>query len=190
MKRIRENISQEEHKKILTFLNGDITIRPNTKQNLLVTFTLLYYTGVRVNELTQLKIKDLKEIIKKQELIIETHKTKKERKLFFSKEAIRDIKKLFDYSIEDDNSFIIRSKGNTEKAPHELTFINTVNKFIQKALNSNRYSSHSYRAGLITDMSKSINIKFISQYIGHSDVKTTMRYTKATDSDLKECIIR
>jgi integrase/recombinase XerD len=190
MKKIRENITQVEHKKILTFLNGDTTIRANTKQNLLVTFTLLYYTGVRVNELTQLKIKDLKEIIKTKELIIKTHKTKRERKLFFSKDAIKDIGKLFDYLLEDNESYIIRSKGNVSKSPHELTFINTVNKFIQKALNSNRYSSHSYRAGLITDMSKSINTKFISQYIGHSDIKTTMKYIKATDSDLKECIIR
>ena len=104
--------------------------------------------------------------------------------------AIKDIGKLFDYLLEDNESYIIRSKGNVSKSPHELTFNNTVNKFIQKALNSNRYSSHSYRAGLITDMSKSINTKFISQYIGHSDIKTTMKYIKATDSDLKECIIR
>jgi integrase/recombinase XerD len=95
-----------------------------------------------------------------------------------------------DYSIEEDESFIIRSKGKLDKTPHNLTYINTVNKFIQKALNSNRYSSHSYRGGLITDMSKSINIKFVSQFIGHSDVKTTLRYAKATNADLKQCLIR
>lgn len=191
-KRIRENIREKEHENILAQLEGskDKHIRPNTKQNLRVIFTLLYYTGCRVNELTQLTIKDLKEIIKNKELIIETFKTRKERKLFFSDKAIKDIKNLFDYEKEEENSLIIRSKGNTSKSPHSLTLINTVNKFIQKALNSNRYTSHSYRSGLITDMSRTINTKFISKFIGHSDIKTTMRYIRPTDEDLKNCNIR
>ena len=43
----------------------------------------------------QLKVKDINTIFEKEELIIITHKTRKERKLFFSKEAIKQIKKHF-----------------------------------------------------------------------------------------------
>lgn len=39
-------------------------------------------------------------------------------------------------------------------------------------------------------MSKSINPKFIKKFIGHSDIKTTMRYILPTDVDLKKCLIR
>ncbi len=39
-------------------------------------------------------------------------------------------------------------------------------------------------------MSKSINQKFIKEFIGHSDIKTTMRYIRPTDEDLKKCLIR
>lgn len=64
----------------------------------------------------------------------------------------------------DDNSkdedFIITTKGSTLKTPSSSTFIAKVNSFIQEIL-GHRYSSHSFRAGIITDMSKSINPKFI-----------------------------
>lgn len=39
-------------------------------------------------------------------------------------------------------------------------------------------------------MSKSINLKFIKEFIGHSDIKTTMRYIRPTDEDLKKCLIK
>lgn len=39
-------------------------------------------------------------------------------------------------------------------------------------------------------MSKSINSKFIKKFIGHSDIKTAMRYIRPTDVDLKKCLIR
>jgi integrase/recombinase XerD len=44
---------------------------------------------LRINEVKQLKVKDINIIFEKEELIIVTHKTRKERKLFFSKEAIK-----------------------------------------------------------------------------------------------------
>ena len=53
-----------------------------------------------------------------------------------------------------------------------------------------RYFSHSFIVGIIRNMSKSINQKFIKEFIGHSDIKTTMRYIRPTDEDLKKCLIR
>jgi integrase len=38
--------------------------------------------------------------------------------------------------------------------------------------------------------SRSINTKIISKFIGHSDVKTTMRYINPTDEDLQRAMIR
>ena len=53
------------------------------------------------------------------------------------------------------------------------------------------YTSHSFRQGLISEMgAKGINAKIISKFIGHSDVKTTMRYINPTDDDLKNAIVR
>ena len=188
--KIRENITEVEYQKLLIYLNGKENLTTNTKNNLKRTFILLFYTGMRINEVKQLRVKDIVTIIKKEELIIVTHKTRKERKLFFSNEAIKQIKKHFILSYDaNDNDYIITVKGNPLKTPSSATYISSVNRFIQEVL-GNRYSSHSFRSGIITDMSKSINPKFIKEFIGHSDIKTTMRYIRPTDEDLKNCLIR
>lgn len=186
----RENITEFEYQKLLIYLNGKENLTTNTKNNLKRTFILLFYTGMRINELKQLRVKDIDTIIKKEELIIVTHKTRKERKLFFSKEAIKQIKKYFIFNDDcKNNDYIITVKGNPLKTPSSSTYISYVNSFIQEVL-GHRYSSHSFRSGIITDMSKSINPKFIKEFIWHSDIKTTMRYIRPTDEDLKECLVR
>ena len=153
--KIRENITEVEFKKLLIYLNGKEDLTLNTKNNLNRTFILLYFTGMRINEVKQLRVKDIKTILEKEELIIVTHKTSKERKLFFSKEAIKQIKKYFVFNADsNDEDFIITGKGNPLKTPSSSTFIAKVNSFIQEVL-GHRYSSHSFRAGIITDMSKS-----------------------------------
>ena len=189
IKKIRENITEVEFQKLLTYLRGSEILNKNTKINFTRTFTLLYFTGCRLNEIKQLKIKDIKTIFSSEELIILTPKTNKERKLFFSKNAIKEIKKCFELKNLDDNDFIIGTKGDYSKVPSDITYITAINKFIQKVLGE-RSSSHSFRSGLITDMSKTINAKFIKEFIGHSDISTTMRYIKPTDSDLRGCLIR
>jgi site-specific recombinase XerD len=53
------------------------------------------------------------------------------------------------------------------------------------------YTSHSFRQGLITEMgAKGVNVKIIAKFIGHSDVKTTMRYMKPTDDDVRGAMVR
>ncbi|PIE84984.1 hypothetical protein CSA08_04360 [Candidatus Gracilibacteria bacterium] len=187
--KIRENIYEFEFQKLLTYLNGKNSINSNTKENLKRTFILLYYTGMRLNEVKQLKIKDILAILKNEELIIITHKTKKERKLFFSKKSIKEIRKNFIFESYQEDDYIIKAKGNPQKTTSDITFISQVNSFIQEVL-GDRYSSHSFRVGLITHMSKSINPKFIKEFIGHSDINTTMRYIKPTDEDLRMCLVR
>jgi len=188
--KIRENITEVEYQKLLIYLNGKESLTTNTKNNLKRTFILLYYTGMRINEVKQLRVKDIHTIFEKEELIVVTHKTRKERKLFFSKEALKQIKKHFIFNDNSkDDDFIITVKGDTSKTPSSSTYISNANSFIQEVL-GHRYSSHSFRAGIITEMSKSINPKFIKEFIGHSDIKTTMRYIKPTSEDLKKCLIR
>ncbi len=47
--KIRENITEVEYQKLLTYLNGKEDLITNTKNNLRRTFILLYFTGMRVN---------------------------------------------------------------------------------------------------------------------------------------------
>jgi len=53
------------------------------------------------------------------------------------------------------------------------------------------FTSHSFRQGLISEMgSKSVNVKIISKFIGHKDIKTTLGYIKPTDSDIENALVR
>ena len=62
-KKIKENITEVEYKKLMSFIRGNETLRFNTKQNLLRTFTILFFTGLRLNEVQELKIINIKNLI-------------------------------------------------------------------------------------------------------------------------------
>ena len=84
---IKESVTEIEYKKLMTYLRGDESIKENTRINLMRTFTLLFYTGARLNELLQLTNSDILEILSKQELIIKTHKTNPLRRVYTSQQS-------------------------------------------------------------------------------------------------------
>ena len=100
--------------------------------------------------------------------------------------------KLFDFKNElDDNKIISKgSDKNKRTSINKIVFIQQVNKTIKEILGEG-FSSHSFRQGLITEMgSKSINIKIISQFVGHKNISTTMGYMKPTDEQILNNLIR
>lgn len=191
MKKLKESVTGTDFKKLLYWVKGNDLLKENTKINLLRTFTLLYYTGMRLNELTQLTNRDIKNLITTNVLVIKLHKTNKEHKIYFSTEAIKYIKALFiDLEEENEDYKIIRSKGKPFTSPHNITYISQVNKIMKEVLGE-RYTSHSFRQGLITEMSqKGINPKIIKDFIGHSNLQTTLGYYKVSEKDIKNSLIR
>ena len=192
VKRIKENIKEVEYKKLITFVRGDEAIRENTRINLLRTFTILYYTGMRLNELQDLRISDIKELLEQGTVKIFLQKTKSERKLYLTKDFKKQLEKLFDFTLEEDNNRVICKGSNKNKktAINNIVFIQQVNKYIKNILGSG-YTSHSFRQGIISEFgAKGVNIKIISKFVGHSDVKTTMRYITPTDEDIMSNLIR
>lgn len=192
IKKIKENITEVEYKKLMSFIRGNETLRENTKLNLLRTFTILFFTGLRLNEVQELKIKDIKNLLQDGNVKIDISKTSTQRKLYLTNSFQKELVKLFDFKNEDDENRII-SKGsdkNKRTSINNIVFIQQVNKTIKEILGEG-YSSHSFRQGLITEMgSKSINIKIISQFVGHKNVSTTMGYIKPTDEQIREALVR
>ena len=190
-KQIKESITKEEYKKLLHFTSNDINIKDNSKQNLLRTFTILYFTGLRLNELQQMKLQHIKELLENGVTKLILPKTKSERKLFASKEFKKELKTLFEEQLQIDTLDIrVITKKSTNSSINSDVFIKQVNSKIKEILGDG-YTSHSFRQGLITQMgAKGINTKIISKFISHSDVKTTMHYIKPTDDDVKGAMIR
>ena len=192
IKRIKENITEVEYKKLMSFIRGNETLRENTKLNLLRTFTILFFTGLRLNEVQELKIKDIKNLLENGNVKIDISKTSTQRKLYLSNAFQKELVKLFDLKNENDENKIITKGANKNKTTsiNNIVFIQQVNKVIKDILGEG-FSSNSFRQGLITEMgSKSINIKIISQFVGHKNVSTTMGYMKPTDEQILNNLIR
>jgi integrase len=191
-KKIKENITEVEFKKLMSFTRGNETLRENTKLNLLRTFTILFFTGLRLNEVQELKIIDIKNLLENGNIKIDISKTSTQRKLYLTNSFQKELLKLFDFKNELDESKII-SKGsdkNKKTSINKIVFIQQVNKTIKEILGEG-FSSHSFRQGLITEMgSKSINIKIISQFVGHKNISTTMGYIKPTDEQIRDALVR
>ncbi|WP_324172286.1 site-specific integrase [Sulfurimonas sp.] len=191
-KRIKENITETEYKRLMSYTRGNETKRANTKSNLLRAFTILYYTGLRVNELQELRVKNIKELLQNNTTKIILPKTNSERKLYITKDFKRELEKLFDLTIEDEENRVIAKGSNKSKRTgiNDITFISMINENLKEIL-GNGYTSHSFRQGIITEMgSRGINTKIIAKFVGHSDIKTTMRYINPTDEDIVNCLIR
>ncbi|MDD4330673.1 MAG: site-specific integrase [Aliarcobacter sp.] len=191
-KKIKENITEVEYKKLMSFVRGNETLRSNTKQNLLRTFTILFFTGLRLNEVQELKIIDIKNLLQNGNVKIDISKTFTQRKLYLTNSFQKELLKLFDFKNELDENKVI-SKGsdkNKKTSINKIVFIQQVNKTIKEILGEG-FSSHSFRQGLITEMgSKSINIKIISQFVGHKNISTTMGYIKPTDEQIRGALVR
>ena len=191
-KKIKENITEVEYKKLMSFVRGNETLRENTKLNLLRTFTILFFTGLRLNEVQELKIIDIKNLLQNGNVKIDISKTSTQRKLYLTNSFQKELLKLFDFTIEDDENRIISKGSNKNKKTsiNKIVFIQQVNKTIKEILGEG-FSSHSFRQGLITEMgSKSINIKIISQFVGHKNISTTMGYIKPTDEQIRDALVR
>jgi integrase/recombinase XerD len=191
-KKIKENITEVEYKKLMSFVRGNETLRPNTKLNLLRTFTILFFTGLRLNEVQELKIIDIKNLLENGNVKIDISKTSTQRKLYLTNSFQKELLKLFDFKNElDDNKIISKGSDKNKKTSiNKIVFIQQVNKTIKEILGEG-FSSHSFRQGLITEMgSKSINIKIISQFVGHKNISTTMGYIKPTDEQIRDALVR
>ncbi|MGJ0316984.1 site-specific integrase [Aliarcobacter cryaerophilus] len=191
VRRIKESITELEYKKLMNAVRGDECVKDNSKQNLLRAFTILYFTGLRLNELQQMRMYHIKDLLEQGSTKLTLPKTKSERKLFAGEEFKKQLLKLF--VLDEDLQIKVINKGSSKSKKegiHPIVFITQVNKVMKSILGSG-YTSHSFRQGLISEMgAKGINAKIISKFIGHSDVKTTMGYIKPTDDDVKGAMIR
>ena len=176
----------------MSFVRGNENLRENTKLNLLRTFTILFFTGLRLNEVQELKIIDIRNLLQYGNVKINISKTSTERKLYSTNSFQKELIKIFDLKNENDDNKIITKGANKNKKTsiNNIVFIQQVNTIIKEILGTG-FSSHSFRQGLITEMgSKSINIKIISQFVGHKNINTTMGYMKPTDEQILNNLIR
>ena len=69
IKRVKKSVTVKEYKKLMNFVRGDEDITSFNQKRFLTIFSLLYYSGLRVNEITQIKYSHIAEIVNTGETI-------------------------------------------------------------------------------------------------------------------------
>ncbi|MGE4396079.1 MAG: tyrosine-type recombinase/integrase [Sulfurimonas sp.] len=189
MRRVRHSVSSAEYQKLITYTMSDITLMEHNRTKLLRIFGVLYYTGIRLNEISYITIGMLKQIITEQGGVIYTSKTDKERKLYLSENACKKLKQLIKDETNPD-AHLAPSWNKATTPMHPIALITLVNDYMKKVL-GNGYTSHSFRQGIITEMlSSGVATKVAQEFIGHSSPTTTLRYDKPTEARIRNSLVR
>lgn len=181
-------ILDKEYKILKSYINGLETFE-TTKIKWIRSLEILYMSGLRVSEILDVKIKDIVNGINKGELSIFVKKQKIIRHIPLSDKSISILKRLIKNETDIDGYFI-HKRNSVRNNLNSIGFTKDFNQLIQMVLGK-EYSTHSFRKGIITQMSMNgINPKITQSFIGHRNVTTTLNYYKPTVDDVRECLVR
>ena len=151
----------------------------------------LYSCGLRVSELTSLKISN---ILFHEDIIQVTGKGNKQRIVPLSK----SLKRYFKYYIEH-----IRAKKNINKNATDILFLNRrgnkisrvmifniVKTLSKKVLNNKNISPHTFRHSFATHLVEGgADLRVVQEMLGHTNITTTEIYTHLNTDYLRQEIV-
>lgn len=185
-KKLPKYLNYEEMEKLLNSI--DTTNKEGIQEKLII--ELLYSTGIRVSELVNIKIQDIK--IKENQINI-LGKGNKERIVLFgnkAKESIKiylnEYKDFFQGNIMK-NYLLINKKGK-QLTTNKIELI--VKDAIRKSALKLNISPHTLRHTFATHMLDSgADLKSVQELLGHENLKTTAIYTHVSNERLKNVFI-
>jgi len=178
----------KEYQILKSYVNGLETFE-TTKLKWTRSLELLFMSGLRVSEILDIRIKDIQSGIDNSELSVFVKKQKIIRHIPLSQKSVNILKRLVKDETDMDGYFI--HKRNSKRSNLNTNgFTKEFNDLLQLVLGKD-YSSHSFRKGIITQMSmKGINPKITQTFISHKNISTTLNYYKPTIEDVRECLVR
>jgi integrase/recombinase XerD len=181
----RQPISNPEFKRLIEVTQRDKALQRNTRLKMIRAFTLLRLSACRVSEIIEFSVADIDRITRTGSISLNNqNKTKKPRLLRFNQNGITMLRSL---DISDTNGALFYKNASSSNMSVAV-FTRELNKQIKKVL-GDLYTSHSFRAGLITDILQATgNIKIAQAVAGHSSYKTTLEYIKASNEQIYEAI--
>lgn len=155
-----------------------IDLVKNFKHKLLL--SLAYGAGLRVSEVVNLKVKD----IDLGELVIHLKQAKgnKDRISVLPEKLKNDLLKLMNG--KEKNEFVFESERGGKLSTR------TAQKIFANALVKSRIKKdatfHSLRHSFATHLLENgVDIRYVQELLGHSNIRTTQQYTKVTNPNLK-----
>lgn len=167
---------------------SEIEVLFKNKFNLLdsAILELLYAGGLRVSELTDLKLSNLNTKAKYVRCI---GKGSKERIVPIGKKAVLALEKYLKYREKklnllkkNSNYVFLNDTGQKITRQYVYTFIRNIGEKLQKSI-----SPHTLRHSFATHLlERGADLRVVQELLGHSDVATTQLYTHISKKRLKE----
>ena len=185
-KKLPKYLNYEEMEKLLNSI--DTSQLEGIRDRLII--ELLYSTGIRVSELVNIKIKDIK--IKENQINI-LGKGNKERIVLFGEKAKESIKiylnsykEFFKGNIL--NEYLLINKNGKQLTTNKIELI--VKDVLKKSALKLNISPHTLRHTFATHMLDSgADLKSVQELLGHENLKTTAIYTHVSNERLKNVFI-
>lgn len=171
--RIREIFSVEE---MILFLDS-IDLKENYGLRDKAMYELMYSSGLRVSEVSNLKIKEID--IKERMAVIRQGKFRKDRIVAISEVALAYLKK-----------YIGKKKNEEEKvfkiAKKQINI--RLKKYLKReGIYREGLSAHSIRHSCATHLlSRGAGIRYVQELLGHESIETTVSYTHCLEDNLKK----
>lgn len=185
-KRLPKFVYDDEVTDFLSSINTETDIGKRDK----LIFELLYGSGLRVSELTSMKLKDVD--IDSRRILIHG-KGSKDRIVPMTKEAQEDFKT---YIIVARPTLLARS-NNVE---NDIVFLNfhggsltsrgvrdILNRVLEETSSTMKVSPHAFRHSFATHLlNNGMDVRMVQELLGHSNLSTTQIYTKLSKESLQE----
>ncbi len=157
-------------------------------------FEMLYSSGCRVSEIAGIMLSDMSA---KGDSALVTGKGKKDRRVFFSKEATEALENYLiersakilslrkdEKAIKGINTLFINQKG-TELTARGIRFI--LSRYSSVEGTNKHVHPHVFRHSFATTMiTEGADIRSVQEMLGHSSISTTQRYTHVTSESLRK----
>lgn len=184
-KKLPSFLFEEEVKAVSDFADNNSHLWPVRDKAIIL---CLYTSGCRVSEMAGMLLKDLRADCTS---IIVMGKGRKERRVFFSKEAAGALKeylavrkKAIPAEREGINHIFISKKGGNLSVRGIQYIISCYSKLQNNGKSFSPHSlRHSYATALVT---KGADIRLVQELLGHASVSTTQRYSHITTRHLLE----
>ena len=186
-KKLPKYLNYEEIEKLINCI--DIEEENGIRNKLII--ELLYSTGIRVSELVNIRIKDIK-ITENQINIL--GKGNKERIVIFGSKAKETLKEYLSknkdkYKGDIKESYLLIDKKNKPLTTNKIELI--VKEVLKKSALKLNISPHTLRHTFATHLLDSgADLKSVQELLGHENLKTTAIYTHVSNEKLKNVFLK
>lgn len=146
---------------------------------------LLYVTGIRVSELTSIKLNDISMSDKKIKIM---GKGSKERVVYYGsrcQDLLKNYLNVRDEFLKLPNDFLILSNTGKQMSTREIR--NIINRLKVKAGIDINISPHTFRHTFATHMlNEGADLRSVQELLGHENLSTTTIYTHLTNEKLRK----